>query len=108
VVIAMNDTPPLLPDFVPWDHARTRGYLDANPLPVGFHWPDEDGVERPVRPRHTSVTGYGKWLQETPYFPGLFELIHGILVHAPMLGDADWLATEVARRRPPKQPEFSL
>jgi hypothetical protein len=57
-----------------------------------------------VRPRHTSVTSYGKWLEETPYFPGLFEEIHGILLHARELGDADWLAAELLRRRPPSSP----
>lgn len=102
-MVAMNDAPPLLPDFVPWDHAQTRAYLDANPLPVAFTWPDNDGHDRPVRPRHASVTGYGKWLQETPYFPGLFEIIHAVLVHSAYLGDAEWLAAELERRRPPKQ-----
>lgn len=97
------ETEPLLPNFVPWNQARTRAYLDANPLPVDFKWPDNDGTERPVRPRHTSVTGYGKWLQETPYFPGLFEIIHAFLVHTTELGDAEWLAAELGRRRPPKQ-----
>lgn len=107
-MVKMDTTPPLLPDFVPWDHAQTRAYLDANPLPVGFKWPDNDGLERSVRPRHPTVTSYGKWLQETPYFPGLFEIIHALLVHAAELGDAEWLAAELDRRRPPKQPEFTL
>lgn len=97
------ETDPLLPEFVPWEHGDTRQYLDANPLPVDFLWADQDGAERPVQPRHKSVTGYGKWLQETPYFPGLFELIHGVLVLCPDLGDAEWLADELNRRRPPKQ-----
>lgn len=100
--------PGLLPDFEPWEHATTRRYLDANPLPVDFCWQDEDGDERPVRPRHTSVTSYGKWLQETPYFPGLFEIIHRVLVNAPMIGGSDWLAEELNQRRPPKQEKLQF
>ena len=105
----MSDhTPALLPDFEPWEHADTRAYLDANPLPVGFLWLDDTRTPRPVLPRHTNVTSYGKWLAETPYFPGLFELIHKILVNAPDLGDADWLAAELERRRPAQQPPLPL
>lgn len=92
----------------PWTHAATLAYLDANPLPVTFLWRDEKGAARPVWPRHTSVTSYGKWLKETPYFPGLYELIHGILVladaHSGTVGDAAWLAAELDLRRPPIQP----
>lgn len=101
-----DNTDALLPDFVPWTQADTRRYLDANPLPLDFLWPDDDGRTRPVRPSHQSITAYGKWLQETPYFPGLFELIHRILVHTPDLGDATWLAAELNRRRPPLQPSL--
>lgn len=104
----MVSTEPLLPDFVPWEEADTRSYLDANPLPVGFAWLADDGTERPVRPRHSSVTSYGKWLHETPYFPGLFEIIHRVLVHAKDLGDADWLAEELNKRRPAKQDSLIL
>jgi hypothetical protein len=99
---------PLLPNFEAWEPAKTRRYLDSNPLPVDFSWLDNEGDERPVRPRHTSVTGYGKWLQETPYFPRLFEIIHRVLVNAPAIGGADWLASELNQRRPPKQEKFSL
>lgn len=97
---------PLIEGFEPWTHKDTRAYLDANPVPVGCHWLDNNAVQRAVRPSHSSVTGYGKWLQETPYFPGLFELIHGILANTAELGDADWLAGELDRRRPPKQPNL--
>lgn len=106
--MTMPETEPLLPEFQPWEHADTRRYLDANPLPPDFLWRGDDGVSRPVRPRHKSVTGYGKWLHETPYFPHLFEQIHAILVNATALGDAEWLAAELNLRRPPTQPEFSL
>lgn len=112
----MNSPEPdaLLPDFATWlKHGHpsgldTRTYLDANPLPINFDWPDDEGRPRPVRPRHTSVTSYGKWLEETPYFPGLFEEIHSILLHARELGDADWLAAELLRRRPPLQSDLGL
>jgi hypothetical protein len=99
---------PLLPNFEPWDAANTRRFLDKNPLPLDFTWVDQDGDERPVRPRHTSVTSYGKWLQETPYFPGLFEIVHRVLVNAPLLGGAEWLVEELNQRRPPKQEKLSL
>jgi hypothetical protein len=102
------DQPPLLPEFEAWEHAQTRRYLDANPLPVDFTWPDNQGDERPVRPRHTSVSSYGKWLQETPYFPGLFEMIHRVLVNAPELGGSDWIAGELNQRRPAKQEKLPI
>jgi hypothetical protein len=38
------------------------------------------------------VEGYGKWLRETPYFPGLFELCHDLLDQESEIGDAGWLA----------------
>ena len=106
--MTMAESDPLLPEYQPWEHADTRRYLDANPLPIDFLWPDQDGTSRPVRPRHKSVIGYGKWLHETPYFPHLFELIHTIIVHASELGDAAWLAAELDLRRPPSQPEVTL
>lgn len=102
------EQPPLLPDFEPWEHVQTRRYLDSNPLPVDFAWIDDDGDLRPVRPRHASVESYGKWLQETPYFPGLFEIIHRVLVNASAIGGADWMAEELNQRRPPKQEKLPL
>jgi len=104
----MHEPDPLLPDFVPWEKANTERYLTANPLPLTFTWLADDGVERPVRPRHTTVTSYGKWLHETPYFPGLFELIHRVLVNTPQVGDCDWLAAELNRRRPAQQQNLTL
>ena len=100
------DTPPLIPGFEPWEPQNTVEYLTQNPLPVSFFWKDNEGTPRAVYPKHKSVIAYGKWLKETPYFPGLFELIHKILVHARDLGDADWLAAELETRRPPKQPDL--
>ncbi len=88
-----------------WSKDDTHAYLKANPLPFDFKWPHRDhrsgpdGGLRPVQPNHKSVADYGKWLRETPYFPGLFELVHEILAEAPDLGDADWLAGELNARR---------
>lgn len=73
--------------------------LNAVPLPTAFTWPHRDGGEQAVRPVHGAVIGYGKWLRETPYFPGLFELAHDLLAAAPAEFDADWLPTELQRVR---------
>jgi hypothetical protein len=85
-----------------WTHTHTRAWLSAYPLPADFTWPDRDGQTRPVLPSHRSLSGgYGKWLHETPYFPGLFELAHEILRRAP--ADAvltpEWLANELKLTR---------
>lgn len=74
-------------------------YLNANPLPVTFKWTHRDGGDRTVQPSHKSVTGYGKWLRETPYFQGLFELIHDVLTPLDALGDSDWLVAQIRRRQ---------
>jgi hypothetical protein len=84
-----------------WSKDDTHAYLKANPLPLEFRWPhrdhrdEEDGGLRRVQPSHKSISDYGKWLRETPYFPGLFERVHEILAAAQDLGDADWLAGEL-------------
>lgn len=83
-----------------WNLDATMRYLNGNPLPADFTWPHRDGGERPVRPAHSMVIGYGKWLRETPYFPGLFELIHDFLDAVPgEIGDAEWLAHELQALR---------
>jgi hypothetical protein len=79
----------------PWSRDDTMKYLNANPLPRTFRWTHRDGGEREVQPAHRAVTGYGKWLRETPYFQGLFELIHAILEMKEELGDAVWLVEEI-------------
>ena len=79
-----------------WTQEHTQEYLKANLLPVDFEWQHRDGGEKPVVPSHSYLKGgYGKWLRETPYFPGLFELVHDVLVRAELLGDAEWLAGEL-------------
>ena len=75
-------------------------YLNECPLPDAFKWPHRDGGEREVQPVHKAVIGYGKWLRETPYFPGLFELIHEILDRAPAdIGAGEWMADELKALR---------
>lgn len=78
-------------------------YLNACPLPDTFRWPHRDGGERPVQPSHSMVDGYGKWIRETPYFPGLFELIHDFIDALPdtpgAIGDGEWLAAELTKLR---------
>ena len=75
----MTPTPDLpLPGLPPpWSHVATRRWLAANSLPADFQREDRYGKKRPVQPSHAQ--DYGKWLAETPYFPGLFEEIHEIL-----------------------------
>jgi hypothetical protein len=67
-----------------WSQDDTAAYLKQWPLPSDFVWPHRDGGERPVHPSHSYTRGgYGKWLRETPYFEGLFQLIHDELVRLP-------------------------
>lgn len=83
-----------------WTNDATMRYLNAVPLPRTFTWPHrDDTTDRPVTPAHGAVTAYGKWLRETPYFPGLFELIHDLIAAAPEEFDADWLPAELQRTR---------
>lgn len=88
-----------------WDRNLSMSYLNTNPLPADFKWPHRDGGERLVWPVHSVITGYGKWLRETPYFPGLFELCHELIERAPEQHPADWVATELTALRE-KHPEL--
>lgn len=86
----------------PWTRDATMRYLNARPLPRTFMWPHrdaDDNKDRPVWPVHGSVIGYGKWLREVPYFPGLFELVHDVLAAAPDEFNAEWLPFELQRVR---------
>ena len=72
-----STTPDTLP---PWSKQQTIDLLTADPLPSSFRWPHKDGGDRPVVPSHKNISGgYGKWLNEGPQFPSLFELINDIL-----------------------------
>lgn len=80
----------LLINVTPWMHDDTQKWLSLNPLPVEFMWPHRDlrldGSEniQAVLPSYRLSKGYGFWLRTTPYFPGLFEEIHAVLLS---LGD---------------------
>ena len=81
-----------------WTREAAKRYLNDFPLPETFRWPHTDGGERPVQPVHLAVTGYGKWLAETPAFPGLFELVVDVLNDTALTadpGDGEWLAAEL-------------
>jgi hypothetical protein len=80
--MSADDLLPNLP--AAWSSDDTMHALTAHPLPESFTWTHRDGGEHPVQPAHSRLKGgYGKWLRETPYFPGLFEEIHAILVRLP-------------------------
>lgn len=94
---------PLFPFVVPpWSDIQTEGWLTQYPLPVEFMWPDRYGKLRRVLPTYRITGGYGKWLHETPYFPGLFEEIHQIIARTPsdVLMTPEWLAAKLDEQRP--------
>jgi hypothetical protein len=98
---------------IAWTLDSSMRALNKLPLPKDFTWPHRDGGERPVRPVHGAVIGYGKWLRETPYFPGLFELCHDLLTDAPNEIFYWWLPTQLRELRAklekePKAPGESL
>lgn len=78
----------------PWTPDDTERWLSLNPLPQDFTWPHRDTLPdggdnwQPVLPTYRLHKGYGFWLRTTPYFPGLFEEIHAVL-----LGIGDELPT---------------
>lgn len=91
-----------------WTHADTIGYLSANPLPVDFLWRYKDGENAPVRPSY-NVANYGKWLHDTPYFPGLFELIHDLLFSAgSRLPDTETLVRQLTAIRTEREGQLKL
>lgn len=99
----MTTQDPLIPFTTPpWDEMSTEGWLTEYPLPADFTWTDRYGKERPVLPTYRIKGGYGKWLHETPYFPGLFELVHKILALAPSDQPLtpDWLVERLNAHRP--------
>ena len=85
-----------------WTTDATMRLLNRYPLPADFRWPHRDDApdtDRAVRPVHGFVQGYGKWLRETPYYPGLFELIHDLLTEAPEEFDPRTIAPDLAAWR---------
>jgi hypothetical protein len=106
-----NSAEPLVPWTVPpWSEIQTEGWLTEYPLPVDFTWPDRYGRQRSPLPTYRIKGGYGKWLHETPYFPGLFELIHGIIARAPSdtVLTIEWLVEELNKFRPKGQQQDLL
>lgn len=63
----------------PWTKDDTEAFLTEFPLPASFTWPGKDGKALAVCPKYTLHGGYGKWLRETPYYPGLFDAVHTVL-----------------------------
>jgi hypothetical protein len=96
-----RDDRPLFDTSGIWTQQQTESWLCEYPLPADFSWPDNDGKDRAVLPSNRIHKGYGFWLRTTPYFPGLFELIHRILALAPsdQLLTPEWLAAELNKRR---------
>jgi hypothetical protein len=90
-----------------WTHADTIEYLRLNPLPPDFLWRHRDGKLAEVKPSY-SVQNFGKWLKETPYFPGLFELIHSILLPSPRLPAIATLTAELLKIRKEREGQLSL
>jgi len=72
-----------------WTLDNTERFLTQQALPSDFQWPhrepNADGSEnlQPVMPTYRLHKGYGFWLRTTPYFPGLFEEVHAVLVRWP-------------------------
>jgi hypothetical protein len=71
-----------------WSPDDTEEFLNVQPLPVGFQWrlsktsaTARRGDLVAVQPSHRDLA-YGKWLRETPYFQGLFELVHQLVLEA--------------------------
>lgn len=89
-----------------WTKADTMTYLTANPLPLDFAWRRSDGrkdadgrgVLAGVQPTY-AIDNYGKWLHDTPYYQGLFELIHDLLFTAPRLPEIHDLAAQLTTIR---------
>ncbi len=82
----MSDSQPfLLGDVRAWSKGDSVEWINVHATPLfadHLRWPDRDKKTRRVEPAHGHLKGgYGKWLAETPHFPGLFELIHGLVLN---------------------------
>lgn len=91
-----------------WTHDDTERFLSQQALPAGFLWPHRDGLMgggvnlQPVIPSYRIHKGYGFWLRTTPYFPGLYDEIHSILLRWPddqEMPSAEALAEVLNQRR---------
>lgn len=100
-----------------WTKADTMEYLARNPLPTDFRWrrgnfKDEAFDTLPlvaVQPTY-AVADYGKWLHDTPYFQGLFELVHELIIAAgaklPDIADLTRQLEAIRREREGQQKLF--
>lgn len=105
MVTTMHELPP---QISAWTKADTIEYLATNPLPIGFRWRHRDGQLAEVRPKY-SVESYGKWLHDTPYFQGLFELVHELIVAAgAKLPDIDTIAQQLEQIRREREGQQKL
>jgi hypothetical protein len=91
-----------------WTLDNTEQFLTRQALPSSFVWPHRDPLAdgsdnlQPVLPSYRLHKGYGFWLRTTPYFPGLFEEVHAVLLRWPdddAMPDADALANILNQRR---------
>jgi hypothetical protein len=75
-----------------WTEDDVIRWLNDNPLPADFRWTRVDRNRETkaktyspgtvVLPSHRGLL-YGKWLRETPYFPGLFEKVRDVILALP-------------------------
>lgn len=83
-------------------------YLSSNPLPKDFAWRHKNGQLVPVHPSY-AVEAYGKWLHDTPYFQGLFELVHDLILAAgSALPDIATIAGQLTRIRKERESQGKL
>ena len=85
-----------------WTDDDVMRWLDDFPLPADFTATRVDRVKdsdekiftpnTPVRPAHHGIK-FGKWLRETPYFPGMFEQIRDIIRAIPTADQGGILPT---------------
>lgn len=91
-----------------WSKADTMEYLSTNPLPTDFAWRHKDGRLVAVQPRY-AVADYGKWLHDTPYFQGLFELVHDLIIAAgSKLPDITTIAVQLNQIRVQRESQKTL
>lgn len=82
-----------------WTVTDTEIHLSADPLPSDFTWRDYTGEMRAVCPVHALTCGFGAWLRATPYFPGLFDAIHQLLIRASdeVQISSGWIVSELRK-----------
>lgn len=99
-----------------WTDDDVMHWLNDFPLPADFRWTkvertkDKERIETPdslVLPSHRGVD-YGKWLRETPYFPGLFEQIRDIIFASDVLPTPEELAEKLYKLRETQLPPGNL